>query len=260
MTLSRSIVIGKRGRKMYKQLIKPFVMTTAILTCPLNVYAVGAGLYMGAMTGPATNSAKDVNAVVAPGTQQPITYTPVTPQSKLWGTAIYIGYKNNQYIGSELGVDYFSSVGYSSKTNTPTAGGTSARVRDIHVLLRGSVPFGNVFEAFIKAGPAFEYITTSGGLNEPVTQCARICTDQFCDQPPLPGPECQPVTSFKSKHQTKIAPLISIGASWSLDQSWVADVTLTSLPVGSVIKNITWISVGISYHFVDRYCGQFLCP
>lgn len=225
---------------MHKRLIKMIGTAAAVFGCVSNVYAIAAGMYMGVMTGPATNSAKDVNAAVAPGTQQPLTFTPVTPKSNQWGTAVFLGYKNNQYIGSELGVDYFTSVSYSSKTNTPTAGGTSARVRDIHVLLRGSLPLTNTVEVFAKLGPAFEYITTSGGLSQPTI---------------IDG-----VPTYKSKHQTKIAVMTGIGISWEMNQSWVTDLTLSMLPVGSVIKNVTWIAVGLSYHFVDRYCGQFLCP
>jgi opacity protein-like surface antigen len=239
---------------MYKKLLKK-ALIIAVCGCSANLYAVGPGFYMGFMTGPSTNSAKTVNAIEAPGTQQPLTYTEVTAKSNQWGTGFYLGYKNNQYVGSEFGFNYFTTVGFDSKNNTPTAGGTSARVRAIYLALKGSMPIGTAFDVFGKIGPSFQYASSSGGLNGPVTQC-RV---QPGPQPPLPGLPCDPVTSFKSKYTSKISPMISIGGSWALNQNWVADVTLTTMPVSGVIKNVTWVAFGISYHFVDLYCGQFLC-
>ena len=239
---------------MYKR-IKQVLVIAVLSGYVANANAVNPGVYVGFMTGPATNSAKTANAVLAPGTQKPLTFTPVDPKSQQWGTAVYIGYKNNQYIGSELGVNFYTNIKYESKTDAPLAAGTSAHARDLYVVLKGTMPIGSAFDAFIKLGPAFEYISTGAGLNAPVTKCLKLPGPQ----PPLPGPTCQAVTRFQSKYQAKISPMISIGASWTMSQSWVADVSLTSLPVGGVIKNVTWFAVGISYHFVDTYCGQFLC-
>lgn len=196
--------------------------------CMAKAYAVAPGFYLGLMTGPSTNSASTVNVPTLSGS--PPT-TPVEPKSNQWGTALFFGYKNNDYIGSELGLNFFSNVKFTSKYNVQTAGGTSAHVRDIYVVLKGTFPFGSMFDVFGKIGPAFEYISTSGGLSN----------------------------TGRTKYQTKIAPFYAIGASWTMDQSWVADISVNQLAVGGVIKSVTWYALGISYHFVDRYCGQFLC-
>jgi opacity protein-like surface antigen len=239
---------------MFKKII-PVVLITLLSGLITDAIAVNPGFYMGLMTGPASNSGKTTNAVLAPGNQQPLAFTPVSPKSQLWGTAVYMGYKNNQYIGSELGVNFYTNVKFESKTNQPTAAGTSAHARNVYIVLKGTVPFGSAFDAFLKVGPAFQYISTGAGLNAPNTQCRK----QPGPQPPQAGPPCIPVTRFQTKYKSKVSPIISIGASWAMSQNWVADVSLTTLPVSGVIKNITWFAVGISYHFVDTFCGQFIC-
>ena len=243
---------------MRKGMVTQLLFISLICFSVAKVYAVSPGFYLGFMTGPATNSAKTTNAVVSPGTQDPLQFTPVDPKETQWGTAVYLGYKINEYVGPELGVNFFTNVSFTSKNDVKTAGGTSAHVRDLYLVIRGSVPVGSAFEVFGKIGPAFEYISTSGGLNQPIVQCKL--------EPALPGQtnaqrpcSSQNVTRFQTKYQSKISTFIGIGASWAMSQNWVADISVNSLPVGNVIKNVTWVAFGVSYHFVDTYCGQFLC-
>jgi hypothetical protein len=54
-------------------------------------------------------------------------------------------------------------------------------------------------------------------------------------------------------------PLIGIGVSYDLSQNWVADFSGTRVTKGSGILSADFFSLGISYHVVDEYCGQFLC-
>lgn len=205
----------------------------ATLTCLLcaTAYAVKPGFYMGMMFGPATNSGSDRQAQLD---GVPATIT-VSPRSTQYGTSIMMGYKNNEYIGSEYGFTYYSGIDYDTK-DQDTCSSTNTRVRDLHALLRGSFPFGESFEVFGKAGVAVVYQTTSGSLNPNLSQ------------------DCG-----KSTSTNKVAPSFAAGLSYNLSQNWVSDVSLNRLMASGAAGNVDWFALGISYHFVDQYCGQFLC-
>jgi len=215
---------------MRKTIIKGFVLMTAA-TLTANAYAVGPGFYMGAMAGPATNSASTENAATLSGT--PPT-TPVNPKSQQFASRIFMGYKVNQYAGFEFGGTFFSTIQFNSK-GIQTCASTDARVRDIEILGKGSYPLPNGFDVFAKGGVAIAYITTSGGLNSGVTECG------------------------KTQYQNKFVPTATIGASYDLSQNWVTDLSYNSVMVGGKVGKMTYFALGLSYHFVDVYCGQFLC-
>lgn len=204
--------------------------TVSTLTIAMGVSAVAPGFYMGLMLGPATNTASEQQAqTVGSGT------TLVTPRTKQFGTRLYLGNKMSQYAGYELGIDYITKINFDTK-NVTTCGSPSASMRAFDFLGKGTLPIGSAFDVFGKAGVGYMYTTTSGSLNpDPTRSCGR------------------------SKHQGQVRPIFAVGASYDLTQNWVSDLTWTRYMVGGTIKNIDAYSIGISYHFVDTYCGQFLC-
>lgn len=196
----------------------------------LNTYAVGMGFYMGLMTGPASNTGGQVQAQV----KNSESTTLVTPRSNQWGTRIFIGNRFSTYGGIEGGLTYFSSINYNTK-GVQTCNGPVARVRTFDIVGKFGFPLG-YFEVFGKAGAALAYFTTSGSLNPDFTRpCGR------------------------SANENRVRPTFSIGASYELNQNWVADLSWTRILVGGQIKNVDFYGLGFSYHFVNRYCGQFLC-
>lgn len=194
-------------------------------------YAVAPGFYMGLMLGPATNTSGTQEAVIEDSTAT----TPVTPRSNQFGTRVFMGYKINTYAGVEGGVSLFSKINYNTK-NVPTCTTPSVRVRDLDVAGKGTLPWGD-FDVFVKAGVAYAYITESGAF--------------FL---PKPGETCG-----QNHYISGFKPTVSAGASYTLSQSWVTDISWNRIMVGGIPKNIDFYGIGISYHFVDRYCGQFLC-
>lgn len=193
--------------------------------------AVASGFYMGFATGPATNSGKTAQAQVQGSTAT----TPAKPKSKQWGTRVFMGNKFLPYAGWELGGTFYSSISYDTQ-GVQTCSGLTTSVRDIDLLLRGSFPFRSV-EVFGKGGVAWVYTTTPGAFYSP--SAGKSCGD--------------------SVHKTGFKPMFAIGASYDLSQNWVIDATWTRTLVGSFVNNVDLYSIGLSYHFVDRYCGQFLC-
>lgn len=59
--------------------------------------------------------------------------------------------------------------------------------------------------------------------------------------------------------QLTIKPLIGFGVSVDMTQHWVLDFTYTRLAGGGTISGVSFAGVGVSYHFADTMCGQFLC-
>lgn len=213
---------------MKRLIITITAMTTTIAT--LSAYAVAPGFYMGLMLGPATNGSGDVQAQKQGGGT-----TLATPRSSQFGTRIYMGNKMNDYVGLELGLDYFTKIKYDSK-NVETCNSPNATVKVVDFLVKGDYSLGTYFDVFGKAGAGYVYDTTSGSLN------------------PDPSKACG-----VTKRDGHVRPILAVGGSYDLNQNWLFDLTWTHILVGGTIKSVDHIAIGVTYHFVDIYCGQFLC-
>ena len=189
-------------------------------------YSVGTGLYLGIMGGPATNSSS--SQVVTTQTPPPIS-TGATPKNNQFAGRAFIGYQIGEYGGIEAGATYISSIQY--KASLPTCGGLTIRTGDIDLLGKGTYPIWNSFYVFGKAGVAISYTAIPGSFN----------------------------AACKTDYQHRVRPTFSLGASYDLTQSWVTDISWNQILMGSPLNNINYFALGIAYHFVDRYCGQFLC-
>lgn len=217
---------------MRKRIIKKVLFTIVTSQCAMSAYAVGPGLYMGAMFGPATNDGSTQQAQVL---NSPTT-VPANPKSNQFASRAFVGYQINRWAAFEAGLTYIPSVNFTTKGDVQTCGSTTMRVRDFELLGKGIVPFGNTFDVYGKAGVAYVYQSTGGALNPDLSE------------------ECG-----KTKYTSKFAPAVSVGASYALSQSWVTDISINRIMVSGILKNITTFQLGLSYHFVDRFCGQFLC-
>lgn len=221
-----------------------YAIPAVLLSQSLNVYAVAPGFYMGIMGGPATNNGKteQVQVLPAPTALSPQANTaPADPKSTQFGSRFFLGYKFNQYASFEGGFVYFSGINYILKTNQQPAGGTTARVRGIDVVGKVDYSIPNSFGIFGKAGVGEMYITTPGGLN--VTNYSSTSSK----------------TTGSNTYSSKVAPVLGVGVSYDFNQNWVMDASWTRYFVGSPVNNMDLFGLALSYHFVDKYCGQFLC-
>lgn len=203
----------------------------SLLCVTLSAKAVGPGFYMGIMTGPASNTGSSVQAQVE-GSSATV---PAKPTSKQWGSRIFMGNKFNPYAGWEGGATFYSSIHYDT-SGVDTCSGLTTNVRDLSMMARGSFPFRSV-ELFGKAGVSYVYTTYPGAFYEPA-----------------PGNTCGAKT-----RKSGFKPTFSVGVGYDLTQNWVVDLSYTRTLVGGFVKNMDLLGVSISYHFVDVYCGQFLC-
>lgn len=195
-----------------------------------NVYAVDPGFYLGLMAGPATNDGSTTQAQVEGSAET----TTATPKSSQFGSRIYMGYDINKYAGVEAGLTYFSTVKYDTK-DVDVCSTPNASVRDFDAVAKAMLPLGK-FSAFGKAGVAITYTNTSGALNPDLSK-----------------------TCGENTYETGYRATYSLGVSYDLSQNWVADLSWTRVAVGGVINNMDLYAIGFSYHFVNIYCGQFLC-
>lgn len=200
-----------------------------ILISPI-AYAAAPGFYMGVAFGPSTNTASDLQIQVSGSP----TTTNGQPRSNQFGSRVFVGYDLNQYAGVELGGNYFSEIHY--KTSQPTcAAVTGSQVKDVDLTGKGKLPI-RFFEVYGKAGVAMTFLHKSGDLF------------------PVSSGPCSGGSST-----IQYRPTFGVGGSYDISQNWVADISWTRLMVGQQINNVNFYALGISYHFVDKYCGQFLC-
>lgn len=269
---------------MFKRMIKSSFAVLGLSILSIHAYAMAPGPYFGVNMGPASNTASQMTAytinygyvcpaangtpcAIPPGS--PPSFSPLVakPKSTMFATGILLGYQFNNYVATEAGFNYFANIRYTTTPSTcpapavpaPPAGGalipnsnpcspdgsTTIGVRSLDLVLKGSIPL-QYFNIYGKIGPAYVYTNTEGSFFPPL-----IINNQ------LPG---RPVT-VPAKSQTKyfFKPIVAIGADYTLTQNWVADISWAHMSVGNGAGSVDYYSLGIAYHFVDKFCGQFLC-
>lgn len=226
----RLFILGKE-ECMQKKLMGSLLATASLISASL--YAMEPGGYIGLMGGAATNAAK--NQLVQVGIiDDTLILTPAKPHRTQFLGRLYLGYQIYPYLGVEGGFYGMSPVSYNPVI--PTCDNRlQVNMYGIDFVGKAGFPLGP-FDIFAKAGAAGNYIQTTRGLN------------------PTPRKECG-----KKAHQTKASPTFTIGASYSFNPNWVAELTATRMTNVAILQNVNIYGLGFSYHFVDRYCGQFLC-
>jgi opacity protein-like surface antigen len=63
-----------------------------------------------------------------------------------------------------------------------------------------------------------------------------------------------------SSNNSGLHPLIGVGVGYDLTQRWVLDLSWTRvISRSNALPSPNLVALGISYHWTDKYCGQFLC-
>ncbi len=216
---------------MSRKVLRALALTIATGLFVNQSMAVAPGLYVGAMVGPSRNSASSQYVQANNSTALIL----ATPKSNQVGARGYVGYKINPYAGIESGLNYYSSIQYD--TNTNACSSVQSRVTDVDIVGVASYPILNSFNVFGKGGAAFAYIQTSGAFY----------------------PTSPPNTCGNNSNVVRVRPTFSLGASYDFSQNWVADISWNRLMTYGITQNIDLYALGITYHFVDKFCGQFLC-
>src|SRR3990167_3624373 len=192
-------------------------------------YAVGAGFYLGGQLGQTNIHNKAKTVEINSGSSS------VTPTNKGIGERIFVGYQFDDYIGIEAG-----GIHYADSTYKVSNGCSNPRTQQnaIDFLGKFSYPFSSIgVDLFAKAGFAYVNSYNTGTLDSGnLSSCG--CTNT-------------------SKYSAR--PAAGFGVSYDITQNWVADFSFNRMFSGSTIQTSDFIALGISYHIVDKYCGQFLC-
>lgn len=196
-----------------------------------NAHAMSPGFYLGLMTGPAINSGRSQSAQVL----NSVTTTSVTPKRTQFGVRAFLGYKYNYYLSLESGITFFSRIKYDTH-GVQTFSDPYVQVEDLDLVAKGEIPF-YAFAAYGKIGVAAVHELVSGVLN----------------------PSGSPTFTSNNRGSIKVRPTASLGLSYDATQNWQLDASLNRVVTGGPPSNIDFFALGFSYHFVDTYCGQFLC-
>lgn len=184
-------------------------------------FAVNSGFYLGLMAGAGTNSA----------TTQTVQGYVLTPSKGQAMIRLFTGYVIKPYIGLDTGPSYFSAINYNTKNTTiQDKVQTSFFAWDASIM--PMLPFYS-FMLYGKVGAAAIYQNFSKGFYYP-----------------------EPT---KSKNALYASPYVAVGAGYNLNDNWVLDISANRLTTVRKVSSVTYYALGISYHFVDKYCGQFLC-
>lgn len=147
------------------------------------------------------------------------------------GERLFFGVQMNRYAAFEFGASSYAPSVYSpdvpGDNNEPTI-----RVYAFDISGKGMYSLYN-FTVFGKIGGAGARETASAAL--------------------IGAPE-QVVKGFVSAHV-----MAAVGLSFDINANWVFDITASRIFKGSQFPNAEFYGLGISYHWVDLYCGQFLC-
>ncbi len=190
------------------------------------------------------------------------------PSSTQFGTRAFLGYKFNPYAGFELGFTFFSGINYTvlQTPNTVVQGsplppitpyeaaaGTTARIRGVDLLGKLDYSYNDTIGLFVKGGLVGVYQTIPGGLQPTAAHWE-----------PAPVTASNPsgtkfVSTGSNEYKTKWAPAFSFGVTYDFTQNWQMDASWNQYFVGGPISTTSLFALGLSYHFVDVYCGQFLC-
>jgi hypothetical protein len=184
------------------------------------VYAVGSGGYFGANVGMASLEGKQ----------------PTTGESKTgsgFAGGVLFGANVNNYGGFELGINHYPNV---KNEVIDVCNDTEVQTNALNILGKGMIPFASSGITLIGKGGIAGIRTTGPGDFRPST---GKCSTQS---------------------RTDVKPTLAIGASYDLTQTWVAELSYSRIFINNdFLKSANMFAVSLTYHWVDVYCGQFLC-
>ncbi len=160
----------------------------------------------------------------------------VKPNNTGIGERLYFGIQMNRYAGVEIGATNYAPSVYDPKI--PESNKPAIRAYALDISVKGIYSLYN-FSVFGKIGGAGVRQTATGALTKVSLDGVRLHQ----------VPESQ-----NSGHVMAAA-----GVSFDISANWVLDLSVSRIFKGSNFKEADFYGLGIAYHWVDLYCGQFLC-
>ncbi|OGT69296.1 MAG: hypothetical protein A3J38_00660 [Gammaproteobacteria bacterium RIFCSPHIGHO2_12_FULL_45_9] len=183
-------------------------------------YAVAPGFYVGGQAGGSNLHNKNQTITVNSASVL------ATPANTGFGIRFFGGYQYT-YFGVETGLTAYARSKYS---NSLTVGTPSITTYAWDVVGKGLWVSPVGLGVYGKAGFAVASLGASGSI--------------------VGGPS-----------GIKPRPTAGFGVTFDFAQNWVGEVSFSRIFAagGTTMQNADLAALGITYHFVDEYCGQFLC-
>lgn len=205
------------------------ILATVILSGTSIAHATGAGFYMGGQIG--RSNLNNTNRDIATSTTPPIVNA--SPGNTGIGQRIFMGYYMSSYFGYEGGFTHYAPSIYNPSVSANN-GSPNIRENGFDFVVKGMYPIKDSgVDVFAKGGVAMIKTSLAGSIAEG-----------------------EGTTSGSNLY---IRPTATVGVGYDFTPNWVFDLSYSRVFKGGAFQNADFISFGISYHFVDTYCGQFLC-
>lgn len=189
--------------------------------------AMENGFYLGASVGQ-TNVSTKTATVAKTGQSASGSGTGIS------GRLLFMGVQFNRYAAMELGYTHYAPATYN--LTLPQGGKPETRVNAVDLVGKAIWPMSTSgISVFAKGGFAFTRVTSSGSIGS------------------VRG------TGLAGTTENSVRPVIGVGVSYDLTEQWQTDLTFTRLLGGGQLNHADMIALGITYHFTNSHCGQFLC-
>jgi len=217
--------------------IRQLGVAAVFFTLASTAYATQDGFYLGVGAGPTDVHAKTQDFVN--NAPPPATIT-VAPSNTGIGERLFMGVQFSTYAAIEGGFAHYGTATYNIPASAMVScNNPSIRQNSFDIEGKGILPFSTSgFDVFAKAGMAVVYAGSSGSLE--ASGGTNPCS-----------------TGTSSKAAAK--PLFGIGVSYDITPQWVVDLSYTQYNGGGNVNTANFLALEVSYHWVDKYCGQFLC-
>jgi opacity protein-like surface antigen len=232
---------------MKKKIIKLMSVGFLMLGAGTTVYAAASGFYIGGQAGKSyAQNKKQTVQVGDPDDLEPLGTETLSPDNTGVGERIFVGFNLNEYFALEGGFTHYAPSVYTvpaepELTIGNPVGKPAIAQNGFDFVGKGILPiWTSGFNVFGKAGVAFIRQSKAGTFTTTYN-------------------EDQDALVQTSGTTTYVRPTAGIGVGYDLTQNWVIDLTEAHVFGGGGLQSLDLISIGISYHFVDKYCGQFLC-
>src|SRR3990167_706565 len=212
--------------KIFSGLAIGFSMTTA-------VYATVVGFYMGAQGGQSNLHNIQRPMEVGTTTGSTMSIENVSPTNTGAAGRFFAGYTMNSYAALEGGFTHYAPSTYTPSAANATPPSTTIRENGFDAVGKAMYSFANL-GVFLKAGAAFIQSSLGGSFSAAAS-------------------------SGNTGTTIYIRPTAAAGISYDITPNWVVDLSYSTVFASGDFQQIDFIALGISYHFVDKYCGQFLC-
>ena len=235
-----------------KLIIRLLIAAVLGLGLTNTVNAAGQGAYMGFNVG--TTNTHNVAQPINVQTTNAVTGAVISNTSVLtnasnngFGFRIFSGYNFNPYFALEGGWAHYGaskynpSIGAVCNSSSPffvtPCNSPTIRTNGFDFEGKGiaQLPFFGL-GVFVKLGFAALQVSYAGSMTS------------------------NNVSQNGAGSSIQVRPLAGVGVNYDLTQNWQFDLSATKvMSSGSTFQSADFVSLGISYHFVDAQCGQFLC-